>query len=39
MSGVKLLPGSSALRISSLYSTARAVVVTGGFRLGMMKAL
>jgi hypothetical protein len=39
MSGLKLLPGGSAFRISSLYSTARAVVVTGGFRLGMMMAL
>jgi hypothetical protein len=39
MSGVKLLPGGSALRISSLYSTARAVVVTGGFRLGITTAL
>jgi len=39
MSGTKLLPGGSALIISSLYSTARAVVVTGGFKLGMMMAL
>jgi len=39
MSGRKLLPGGSALIISSLYSTARAVVVTGGLRLGMMMAL
>lgn len=39
MSGTKLLPGGSALRISSLYSKARAVVVTGGFRLGITMAL
>ena len=39
MSGTKLLPGGSALMICSLYSTARAVVVTGGFKLGMMIAL
>uniref|UniRef100_A0A0A9DAC5 Cl17080_1 n=1 Tax=Arundo donax TaxID=35708 RepID=A0A0A9DAC5_ARUDO len=39
MSGTKLLPGSSALMISSLYSSARAVVVIGGFKLGMMMAL
>ena len=39
MSGTKLLPGGSALMICSLYSTTRAVVVTGGFKLGMMIAL
>lgn len=37
--GIKLELGGNAFKMESRYATAAAVVVTGGFRFGMMIAL